>query len=111
MERSEIGRPGAAGDGMGQSPHQKWRWADSNRRPNNAPDSFLHAYSSFVCRKQPAGRRANCILSSKSWRSLKESLRASGLNDTPGSRHNRQKAGGIYVSAAALAALIDAVLS
>ena len=34
--------------------------------------------------------------------------RASGFDDTPLSRLNRPKAGGIYVSAAALAALINA---
>ena len=35
-------------------------------------------------------------------------LRASALDDTPWSGHKRLKAGGIYVSAAALAALINA---
>ena len=42
---------------------QEWRWADSNRRPNTAPESFLHAYSSFGCRDRAAGRRAIRILS------------------------------------------------
>ena len=84
--------------------HFQWRWAGSNRRPNIAPDSFLHVYPSFDCRLGPAGWRANLSLSFKSWRSLKESLRASGLNDTPNSEHNRLKVCGILVSAATLAA-------
>ena len=35
-----------------------WRWADSNRRPNNAPGGFLHAYPAFGFRTRYAGRRA-----------------------------------------------------
>ena len=43
-----------------------WRWAESNRRPNNVQNSFLHVYSSFVCRNRAAGRRAILNLSSTS---------------------------------------------
>ena len=60
-----------------------WRWADSNRRPNKVPEGFLHAYSSFDCRRGPAGRRARPNLSPKSWRGLRESPRAGFLDDTP----------------------------
>ena len=35
-----------------------WRWAESNRRPNNVPGGFLHAYPAFGCRPRNAGRRA-----------------------------------------------------
>ena len=42
---------------------------------------------------------------SETWR---RRPRASALNDTPEPGHKRRKAGGIYVSAAALAALINA---
>jgi len=42
----------------GRSPVKLWRWAESNRRPNNVPNSFLHVYSSFGCRPGAAGRRA-----------------------------------------------------
>ena len=38
--------------------HFQWRWADSNRRPNNLPKGFLHAYPFFDCREQNAGRQA-----------------------------------------------------
>ena len=72
--------------------HFQWRWADSNRRPNTAPDSFLHVYSFFVCRLESAGRQAKTSLSFKSWQGLKESPCASGLDDTPYSGHNRPKA-------------------
>ena len=82
----------------------EWRWAESNRRPNIAPSSFLHVYPSFGCRPRPAGGRANLGLSFRSWRSLKESLRASGFNDTPYSELNRPKDCGILVRAATLAA-------
>ena len=51
-----------------------WRWAESNRRPNNAPESFLHAYSSFGCRPRPAEGRASRGLSSESWRGLEVSV-------------------------------------
>ena len=68
-----------------------WRWADSNRRPNTAPGSFLHVYSFFCFRPESAERQASTGLSFKSWRSLKESLRASGLDDTSDSVHNRPK--------------------
>jgi len=44
----------------------QWRWAESNRRPNNVPSSFLHVYSSFGFRQRPAERRANRSLSFKS---------------------------------------------
>ena len=84
--------------------HFQWRWADSNRRPNTVPGGFLHVYPAFGFRPGNAGRRADPGLSFGAWRSLKESLRASGLNDTPCSGHNRPKACGILVSAAALAA-------
>ena len=84
--------------------HFQWRWADSNRRPNTVPGGFLHVYPAFGFRLGNAGRRADPGLSFGAWRSLKESLRASGLNDTPCSGHNRPKACGILVSAAALAA-------
>lgn len=42
----------------------RWRWADSNRRPNNAPGSFLHAYPAFGFRPEAAGKRATTGLSS-----------------------------------------------
>lgn len=42
-----------------------WRWAESNRRPNKVPNSFLHVYSSFGCRPRAAGRRAIHGLSSQ----------------------------------------------
>ena len=42
-------------------------------------------------------------LSPGSWRSLRESLRASGLNDTPWSEHDRREVRGILVGGAALA--------
>ncbi len=69
-----------------------WSWADSNRRPNIAPGSFLHAYSFYCFRPSSAGRQANGGLSFESWQDLKESSRASGLDDTPYSGHNRPKA-------------------
>ena len=76
----------------------EWRWAESNRRPNKVPDSFLHAYPAFDCRSAPAGRRASADLSSESLKTTRRSQpSASGLDDTPWSRHNRPKAGGIYV--------------
>ena len=53
-----------------------WRWADSNRRPNKAPTSFLHAYPPFDCRRRTAGRPAMRSLSSESWRALETSTRA-----------------------------------
>ena len=89
-----------------------WRWAESNRRPNNVPSSFLHAYPSFGCRPRPAGRRASRGLSFESWPALKESAGASLLNDTLYSEHRRRKVRRILVRAAALAAgikLIDLV--
>ena len=69
-----------------------WRWADSNRRPNMAPGSFLHAYPLFDCRRRTAGRQAIMRLSFESWQDLKESSCASGLDDTPYSGHDRPEA-------------------
>ena len=69
-----------------------WRWADSNRRPNMAPGSFLHAYPLFGCRRRTAGRQAIMRLSFESWQDLKESSCASGLDDTPYSGHDRPEA-------------------
>ena len=91
--RDKPGLPGLSPQKKGQSRLSLflWRWADSNRRPNKAPESFLHAYSSNGCRLQTAGRRTICSLSPESWRNLGESFRASGLDDTPGSVHNRPK--------------------
>ena len=70
-ERARVGlknsQRGARGLGPGPSKN-RWRWADSNRRPNNVPASFLHAYPAFDCRGASAGRRANTPLSSKSFR-------------------------------------------
>ena len=43
-----------------------WRWAESNRRPNKAPEGFLHAYPAFDCRGTAAGGRANVPLASES---------------------------------------------
>ena len=43
-----------------------WRWAESNRRPNKAPEGFLHAYPAFDCLGTAAGGRANVPLASES---------------------------------------------
>ncbi len=67
----------------------RWRWRDSNPRPNIIPDSFLHAYSSFgVGYGMPEDGLCRS-LSFFSWRGLKESPRASGLDDTPYARKDR----------------------
>ena len=42
-----------------------WRWAESNRRPNKVPGSFLHAYPFFGCRPEAAERQATAGLSSE----------------------------------------------
>ena len=59
-----------------------WRWADSNRRPNIVPESFLHAYSFFGCRERTAERQAIQSLFSKTYRTLEKSVRATLLDDT-----------------------------
>ena len=60
-----------------------WRWAGSNRRPNKAPDGFLHAYPSFICRRPAAGGRAIGPLASETWGAVEASAPASFLDDTP----------------------------
>ncbi len=87
--RQQI-RQGREPRGSGRRP-VLWRWAGSNRRPNKAPEGFLHAYPSFDCRGAAAGRRANGPLSSKSWRAVEESARASFLNDIPDTGDGRRE--------------------
>ena len=60
-----------------------WRWAESNRRPNKAPDGFLRVYPAFDCRRPAAGGRAIGPLASETWGAVEASAPASFLNDTP----------------------------
>ncbi len=43
-----------------------WRWADSNRRPNTAPESFLHIYFINYFRGEAANEQVTAPLSFKS---------------------------------------------
>ena len=80
-----------------------WRWADSNRRPNIVPKSFLHAYSFFGCRERTAERQAIQSLFSKSYRTLEKSMRATLLDDTLNVRYRVWKTRPEYSSRLPLA--------
>ena len=60
-----------------------WRWAESNRRPNKAPDGFLRVYPAFDCRGPAARGRAIGHLASETWGAVEASTPASFLDDTP----------------------------
>ena len=60
-------------------PHQKWRWRESNPRPNSEPKSFLHAYSVINPLAQDGHRQPNLLPQSLNFRTITETHTALSL--------------------------------